>query len=106
MASAGSRTITAGSELHRPRSTHCLSQPVCHGCYSAAQPGRLACQAHPGSVADADGTAHSDGTVHSGSTVHSGNTVHSGSTVHSGGTAYSGVAETSAIRRVRKSRSA
>ena len=35
MVSAGSRTVTAGSEFHRPRSTRSIAQqPVCHAAHS------------------------------------------------------------------------
>ena len=36
---AGSRTVTAGSEFHRPRSTLALWQLVCHTTYSREKPG-------------------------------------------------------------------
>src|SRR5580692_546119 len=38
---AGSRTITAGSEFHRPRSTLVLRELVCHTSYSWKKPDTL-----------------------------------------------------------------
>jgi hypothetical protein len=50
MDSAGSRTITAGSELHRPRSTYCR-QLVCHARYSRGHGVRHSCQGLAGTRA-------------------------------------------------------